>query len=341
MDSYLYTKRFIDQQVKILNQPLVIDDRLRALIAQLQLEYGPDSISESQLQKVLQKTNARIRRHNAAAFLAQVTNQIVQQVLKLELYKLAIVNEQLAKIRYILRPLLLPDFNLVSNDDPKTRLRQFELLIKELPESQYLIVDDSPMNKNEQRLFVSSDEESDSEDEDDNLLVEDDAARVEEPVSSQRLRSHYTKKLKEEVNRQIQRDQTIDQLLAKYDELRLALVDEHSKLLYLFEKIQYLKSLKNEIQNTLGISLPGENNKKVDHEIYDSDEEEDEVVGGVSQLQSNLVTNDHNSSARGLLSEINRFRVLVEKLSYKISSSDIGTRELREELAKLSKGSSV
>ncbi|KAK6459245.1 kinetochore Sim4 complex subunit Fta4 [Scheffersomyces xylosifermentans] len=344
--SYVYTKRFIDQQVKTLNRPLAVTESLQQILAnQSELDHlnqdASEPISEAKLRSILQKVNVRLKKHNLGLFPLQITNQIVQQILKVEQYKLSVVNERLAKIRYVLRPLLLPDFQQLTNQDPAAKLKEFGVLVNELPEGKYLIV-----GEDSDDIDAEDSESSDSQDYQegiDNILVQDDSDKVEKPVSSRRVRRHFKRQISSQLSEELGNSHTTDQLLDNYESLRLQLKQAHHELHYKFHKLNYLKTLKSDLVNSLGLQVASSQDTVAavnsNADIYDSDEEiEQEIVNREQpSIQLNLMTNDRSSDANTLKNEINRFRVLVEKISYKLSNSEAGPHELRDEIVKLSK----
>lgn len=75
--SYLDTKRFIDEQVKLLNHPVIVNDEIRD-VCQI---YG---IPESTMRSVLFKSNLQIKRNNRSRYSRAKVHQTVQQILAVE-----------------------------------------------------------------------------------------------------------------------------------------------------------------------------------------------------------------------------------------------------------------
>ncbi|CUM63200.1 uncharacterized protein PRCAT00000769001 [Priceomyces carsonii] len=227
--SYVYTKRFIDNEVKRLNRPLSLDS-----------SEAP-GLSEKQLQQILTKVNIKIRRHNRNLFPAQINNQIVQQILKIEQEKLNAVNERLTRVKYIMKPLAI-DVKITKLDD----------ILKELPESKYLFASEQELeNKNRE-------EEGNNEIGGNGGLVQDGEERVES--------------LSEQIDQELKEKYNFGELLERYDSIRSGLIELNEELIYKREKLSYLSTL----------------NDKLDF------------------LES-----------ESLVNEINRFKVLVERLSFK------------------------
>lgn len=121
--SYNYTKKFIENQVNILNEPLTITSEIRSML--------DESLTEHQLQQVLYKLNNDIKHNNERLFPPQINNQIILQIMKLETQKLKIVNQQLFKLNAFVKPIILPDFEILSNSDQHEKLVDFTNLIDE------------------------------------------------------------------------------------------------------------------------------------------------------------------------------------------------------------------
>ncbi|ODV78578.1 uncharacterized protein CANTADRAFT_6935 [Suhomyces tanzawaensis NRRL Y-17324] len=302
--SYLYTKRFIEAQVKVLNRPLKLDSALKNIVAN-QHEHSPDgeTLTEAQLARAIEKINIRLKRHNNNSFTGQIIHRIVQQVLKLEQAKLSQVNDQLIRARTVLQPVLLPEFDLVTNLAQQDSIQQFGDMINELPEAKYLMV--SPDVEEDEGSAGSESSE------DDNILVQDLQERVEPQPSRRKIRLEQKRQIAQQVKQKID-EEGIPGLLDRYEELRLRLIELHSQLVYKFEKRDYLAGLKQEL---IGL---------VDH----ASDPEDEL--GVEGLQKNLIST--KTSPDGLGSEINRFRILVEKLAYKLNGNSTEVRSVIHQL---------
>ncbi|EGW31598.1 uncharacterized protein SPAPADRAFT_62211 [Spathaspora passalidarum NRRL Y-27907] len=315
--SYLYTKRFIDEQVKILNQPLRLTDSLKQILQQ-QDENADKVITEAQLKKVLVKLNTKIRNRNQVIFRAQIVNQIVQQVLKLEQNNLEIVNEQLTKIHYVLKPILIPDFEHLSNKTQLSKLMELGDLIKELPESQYILV------RNTAEEEPDSEEESD-EASDENILIQDDQDIVEKKPSQRKQIAQHRREVIQKVQQAENRDEN---LVERYHDLRANLLKLYESIRYKYDRSNYLKGLKNNIQGSLGISKLKADTHGND-QVYDSDEE-GEGDYDINGIQTNLITTSANTNPDNVIAEVNKFRVLTEKLSYKVTTTGITGPELRQ-----------
>lgn len=267
--SYLYTRHFIDGEVKVLNSPLTFDDAIHAIVAQYNRTRPEEAhaIDEAKVKNLIFRCNILLKRHNRNVFPSQIINQIVQQILKNEQMKLVKVNENFNKINLILKPILLPT-NL--SGDYANQLKQFDQLIKELPELKYLFTHEEDPKK--------------------------------------------------------------DSLLEKYETIRLKLIKMNDELIYKYNKLLYIKQLKSKLVNTFNLSVESRSQGSTDA-VYDSDEEVES--GQIESIQANLVSS-HNET--NLFNEINRFKVLVEKLSYKLQNGTT-KQELHEVIKQINKAS--
>lgn len=311
--TYLYTKRFIDQEVKRLGQPLEITPSLERILADQNSDDAIDSsgeLSEKQLQQIIGKVNVLIKRHNRNIFPKQVINQIVQQVIKCEQNKLMIVNEKLMRIELILKPILLPEVNQMGNI--KMLMGEFGTLVRELPESKYLLEDED--EDEEDRIRDEEDNARDQEEsEEEHILVQDEQERLND---EELTKSQYTRQLKQRTERVHSKQRDEQQLLQQYDEIRHRLIQLHLGLEYKYAKLEYLNQLKQKLLLVLHVPIPQpvpDTSENGDDEPYDSDDEPMATSG------SNQVDAICNTS---LPNEINKFRVLVEKITYRLKSKD-------------------
>lgn len=250
--SYLYIKSFIDEQIKTLNSPLVIDDELRRIISR-------NNLNEDKVKSLLFKCNILIKRHNRNKFNKQVCHQIVQQVAKSERDKILKVNETLVRISSTLQPILLPDFALAGVD----RLKRLNELADELPEASYLFALHHELSQNEES------DESEEPEEQTGLIV-DDVEKVPS-VLKKALQKSHRKAVLEELKGHIE-DQEVknEELKRRYEEVRRKLLDLNTDLVYQAQKLRYLQMLDKKMAFLQAKEGPRE-------DLNDSEEEE--VVG--------------------------------------------------------------
>lgn len=313
--SYVYTKRFIDSQVKKLGTPLRIDLELRLVIQGRveDLDEIYNHVDEKVLQSVLDKVNIRIKRYTSNMFKSQVTNQIVQQVMKLEQSKVEEVRDRLVTITRVMKPLMVPDGQGYRGN----YLKEFSDLVEELPESKYLLLGKEEAGDGDEETKRSqsddetkgseSDHETDESDKDSNL-VQDFEVRIEKSITTREKRRQF----RESVDKFIEETQGTKELLFKYNDIRQSLVELKGTLKYKQDKLEYLQTLEAELVEVLGVSVA----KPKNNLVYDSDEETN-ATGGI---QSNLMSTQSNGE---LINEINRFRILVEKIGFKLGNKDL------------------
>lgn len=329
--SYTYTKNFIQNQVNILNEPYRINSRIRNILAE------QDEITESELQTILNLLNNEIKECNDELFLSQINNQIVLQILKLEKQKLKIVNLQLFKINSFIKPITLPDFDNLTNQDQNKKLAELREQIKELPDLKYLFVsstdttdiqdeydlDDDDQGQdmeNEPREEQAEDNETDKANTD---IVQDDQ---EEVASTKQMKKEFIQEIADKVNdSNAQPDQ---ELIEKYDKLRTDLIDISDRLQYKSGKLGYLSGLQQTLSEIVGVRSTTIDTEL--NQIYDSDEE----VSTPNDNETNLQPGP-DSTRTNIQSEINRFRMLVEKISYKVNTKNLTSDNLREKLQEI------
>lgn len=329
--SYTYTKNFIQSQVNILNEPYRINSRIRNILAE------QDEITESELQTILNLLNNEIKECNDELFPSQINNQIVLQILKLEKQKLKIVNLQLFKINSFIKPITLPDFDNLTNQDQNKKLAELREQIKELPDLKYLFVsstdttdiqdeydlDDDDQGQdmeNEPREEQAEDNETDKANTD---IVQDDQ---EEVASTKQMKKEFIQEIADKVNdSNAQPDQ---ELIEKYDKLRTDLIDVSDRLQYKSGKLGYLSGLQQTLSEIVGVRSTTIDTQL--NQIYDSDEE----VSTPNDNETSLQPGPY-STRTNIQSEINRFRMLVEKISYKVNTKNLTSDNLREKLQEI------
>lgn len=329
--SYTYTKNFIQNQVNILNEPYRINSRIRNILAE------QDEITESELQTILNLLNNEIKECNDELFPSQINNQIVLQILKLEKQKLKIVNLQLFKINSFIKPITLPDFDNLTNQDQNKKLAELREQIKELPDLKYLFVsstdttdiqdeydlDDDDQGQDMENEPLEEQAEDNETDKANTDIVQDDQ---EEVASTKQMKKEFIQEISDKVNdSNAQPDQ---ELIKKYDKLRTDLIDISDRLQYKSGKLGYLSGLQQTLSEIVGVRSTTIDTEL--NQIYDSDEE----VSTPNDNETNLQPGPY-STRTNIQSEINRFRMLVEKISYKVNTKNLTSDNLREKLQKI------
>lgn len=329
--SYTYTKNFIQSQVNILNEPYRINSRIRNILAE------QDEITESELQTILNLLNNEIKECNDELFPSQINNQIVLQILKLEKQKLKIINLQLFKINSFIKPITLPDFDNLTNQDQNKKLAELREQIKELPDLKYLFVsstdttdiqdeydlDDDDQGQDMENEPLEEQAEDNETDKANTDIVQDDQ---EEVASTKQMKKEFIQEISDKVNdSNAQPDQ---ELIEKYDKLRTDLIDISDRLQYKSGKLGYLSGLQQTLSEIVGVRSTTIDTQL--NQIYDSDEE----VSTPNDNETNLQPGPY-STRTNIQSEINRFRMLVEKISYKVNTKNLTSDNLREKLQKI------
>lgn len=329
--SYTYTKNFIQNQVNILNEPYRINSRIRNILAE------QDEITESELQTILNLLNNEIKECNDELFPSQINNQIVLQILKLEKQKLKIVNLQLFKINSFIKPITLPDFDNLTNQDQNKKLAELREQIKELPDLKYLFVsstdttdiqdeydlDDDDQGQDMENEPLEEQAEDNETDKANTDIVQDDQ---EEVASTKQMKKEFIQEISDKVNdSNAQPDQ---ELIKKYDKLRTDLIDISDRLQYKSGKLGYLSGLQQTLSEIVGVRSTTIDTEL--NQIYDSDEE----VSTPNDNETNLQPGP-DSTRTNIQSEINRFRMLVEKISYKVNTKNLTSDNLREKLQEI------
>lgn len=329
--SYTYTKNFIQSQVNILNEPYRINSRIRNILAE------QDEITESELQTILNLLNNEIKECNDELFPSQINNQIVLQILKLEKQKLKIINLQLFKINSFIKPITLPDFDNLTNQDQNKKLAELREQIKELPDLKYLFVsntdttdiqdeydlDDDDQGQDMENEPLEEQAEDNETDKANTDIVQDDQ---EEVASTKQMKKEFIQEIADKVNdSNAQPDQ---ELIEKYDKLRTDLIDISDRLQYKSGKLGYLSGLQQTLSEIVGVRSTTIDTQL--NQIYDSDEE----VSTPNDNETNLQPGP-DSTRTNIQSEINRFRMLVEKISYKVNTKNLTSDNLREKLQKI------
>lgn len=289
------------------------------------------------MQTILNLLNNEIKECNDELFPSQINNQIVLQILKLEKQKLKIVNLQLFKINSFIKPITLPDFDNLTNQDQNKKLAELREQIKELPDLKYLFVsntdttdiqdeydlDDDDQGQdmeNEPREEQAEDNETDKANTD---IVQDDQ---EEVASTKQMKKEFIQEIADKVNdSNAQPDQ---ELIEKYDKLRTDLIDISDRLQYKSGKLGYLSGLQQTLSEIVGVRSTTIDTQL--NQIYDSDEE----VSTPNDNETNLQPGPY-STRTNIQSEINRFRMLVEKISYKVNTKNLTSDNLREKLQEI------
>lgn len=117
-------------------------------------------------------------------------------------------------------------------------------------------------------------------------------------------------------------------MIEKYDKLRTDLIDISDRLQYKSGKLGYLSGLQQTLSEIVGVRSTTIDTQL--NQIYDSDEE----VSTPNDNETSLQPGPY-STRTNIQSEINRFRMLVEKISYKVNTKNLTSDNLREKLQEI------
>ncbi|KAM9905944.1 hypothetical protein OXX79_001841 [Metschnikowia pulcherrima] len=301
--SYLQIKRFIDDQIKVLNTPVKIDENVKQLIHEGEL-------TASQAQSVLFKCNLLIKRHNRTRYNKQVVHQIVQQVAKAEHANLLRVNESLETIDRIIKPVLTDQF--AGSGRLKDRIGMLNNLAEILPEGRYLFAlhgendknneekhNGKESKENEQNMGIGVPLEATNEAEPGrDTLVRDNEEVV--PSEMTETRNQYMEATERELEKSVgAHKEKRGELRLRYDDLRARLIRLNEDLVYKMQKLEYLKKL-----NT---KLDFSSNFQTSAMDYDSD---------IDDIQEER---KEENTVDALGPQMSRFNVLVGKLEFALT----------------------
>lgn len=272
MKSYNYIKHFIDAQVKELNRPIEINDELRDILRE-------ENINFKQFQIILMRINLLIKRHNNNMFSLRVINQIIHQIIKSENYKIDLTAERMAVVGKVIKPLMLLDTNHLNHNNP-VHLEEFDVLARELPEAKYLFVgetgkgngiQDTEVQKGQSTAEDQVDSQPDharttgpdhstedrdtppsTEPEEDagssaqqGILVQDYEDMEETPEPEQQ---HFKQKLYHEIDKHTAIE---GPLMEQYEATRASIIEVNNTLQYKQQKLEYLQLLRDELKMSL------------------------------------------------------------------------------------------
>ena len=289
--SYISVKKFIYHEIARLNKPLVYDDALRSIV---ESDEG-GHLSHQEMEQILDKVNQEIKNHNRKIFPAAIVNRVVDQVLQCEQDNILVARDQIAEKNNISQPVALPKLNEINNS--KENIDKFGALIQDLPMGEDLL---KGSREKEERL--SEDDEGDQTTPSD---------QEEGNIESMPNRSRDRLVQKEKFSSNTREDFQL------YDDVRLRLLELHKRLEYKHEKLEYLTQLKERL--TTLTSTPSEylvdRPKEPQDQPMDSDEDQD------NKETDNFNTSDIAISERDKLAgEITKFRILVDKVAFKLDN---------------------
>lgn len=258
--SYLQVKRFIDEQIKILNTPLRVDDNIRAISTRHHL-------SEEKVASLIFKCNLRLKRHYSTVFNKQVVHQMVQQVVKSESEKIFAINERLSRIDTLIQPIALPDFHKVGNVTDRARL--INELVQELPEPSYLFAIQEEVAGREMQSKSRENTDGDSDPSPDGGLIQDNEEFTEQ----------YSETVMAEIRSQLNGTEALKE---EYASLRTRLVDLNEQLVYKLQKAEYLAKLSKKM--SLGSAKKDELLDSEEEDVEETEAEKSDLLAQVSRF---------------------------------------------------------
>lgn len=289
--SSSYTKSLIEHQLDILKEPLVLDEPISDMLSNHAHSDKNTQVSESQLHDVLNKVNASMNTRYNEIFTSQRNDEVISSIIDAEFQKLAKVDRQIFKIYHQLQSFELSGFNKLATNDKMVKLQRLRELIDELPRPKYIYLSDIEgnihhMNKRLDVINGSNRREEAGE-------LKKDRARPE--LSAQDQNSSCLLSELEQV-KYTDGDKR-SELLQTYASLRNQLTTSSKILRYDFEKLEYLRSLNTKLEET-----------------FDT---KNRIANATSSDNNGTIPDDN------LQEEINRFRILAERIAYKFSLKNL------------------
>ncbi|CCE79590.1 Piso0_001667 [Millerozyma farinosa CBS 7064] len=317
-NTYLYIKRFIDKEIHRLNEPLRPDRDFKEAVKRV--ESNGYEVSDRQVRQALGHINTLIKRHGRNVFAKQVVNQIVQQVVKVEEYKLQAVNKKLLQLEQIVSPVLIPDFDRIGS--ARSRIAALGQIVDELPEERYLFFksESEEAEQKDEKDKPENDDSADDSDEEQNTIQEtlimSDDELVPDTASIKQLTRHMERQVEQEIYLGDH-----EQTIRNYGQVRQDLIAIHKELQYKCAKLDYLSELRNKLVQNLGVAKIAQPRRETQSgtsdEPVDSDEEFDMEQWAI---QPEPVADPNTSN---IAAEINKFKILVEKIALKLGSQNL------------------
>lgn len=286
-----YTKSLIEHQLDTLKEPLVLDEPISDMLSNHAHSDKNTQVSESQLHDVLNKVNASMNTRYNEIFTSQRNDEVISSIIDAEFQKLAKVDRQIFKIYHQLQSFELSGFNKLATNDKMMKLQRLRELIDELPRPKYIYLSDNEGNIHHLNKRLDVINCSNGRGEARELKKE----RARQGLNAQDQNSSCLLSGVEQVQHS-DRDK-MSELLQTYASLRNQLITSCKILRYNFEKLEYLRSLNTMLEET-----------------FDT---RNRIADTTSSDNNGTIPDDN------LQEEINRFRILVERIVYKSSLKDL------------------
>lgn len=231
--SYLDLNRFIDDQVKLLNKPLLIDDEL--------IEAGRQfGISDSQIRSILFKCNLQIKRQIRANFERPLVHDVIQKVLISE--KMLSDDCKLAgsKLEQLLSSEL--DERLASSWPIENKVRRIADLADCMPDGEFNILGNKDSNWTSDGIGELKSQTSN----DAGLMILP-ASHSELNLQPERETVENGDTLDQKLYRKDEDSEENAMFRERYNQLRTEYLRQHSELQYQVQKLDYLRHLRKQL----------------------------------------------------------------------------------------------
>lgn len=231
--SYLDVNRFIDDQVKLLNKPLILNDEALEVCRQ----YG---ISDSQVRSILFKCNLQIKRQIRANYERPLIHEVIENILLSEKkssddYKMAG-----SKLEQLLS--LEADESLVSGWALSNKVRRVNDRAECMPDGKYIILGDKDDNKME---IGSGETSTQTYNTADSTIPQGSHSETILSLKREEVDQEGTSDQKELHKDDLSEDTIV--FRERYNKLRAEILSQHSKLLYQALKLEYLQNLRQKV----------------------------------------------------------------------------------------------
>ncbi|WPK24130.1 hypothetical protein PUMCH_001388 [Australozyma saopauloensis] len=225
-------RQFIQDQIKILNSPLVLDEELKTLCR-------AHKLSEAKIRSILFKCNLQIKRHNRSKYDEALIDNVVNEVVQAERQSGEARVSRLTQLEQYLRS----DISIKEESSVERRTEIVNDLGKDVPEANVLVRDDDLDEKNKVAEF--GDILGNGGDGDSGIRSEQEPCDTRSHSGSKN--DHGETKLDKESEANAKGTDPAGQNLTEYDRLRQAYIQQNVELLYQAQKLEYLDKLCNSL----------------------------------------------------------------------------------------------
>lgn len=228
-------RQFIQDQIKILNSPLVLDEELKILCR-------AHKLSEAKIRSILFKCNLQIKRHNRSKYDEALIDNVVNEVVQAERQSGEARVSRLTQLEQYLRS----DISIKEESSVERRTEIVNDLGKDVPEAKALVRDDDVDEKTEMAEFgdILSNGGTGG------TRIEEDLRDIASYSGSENNQGKT--KMDKESEAYAKDTDPAGQNLTEYDRLRQAYIQQNVELLYQAQKLEYLTKLCDSISVCLG-----------------------------------------------------------------------------------------